>query len=359
MKIVVDINHPAHVHYFKNFIWEMEQRGNNILITASHKDISFDLLNAYEFKYAPLGSYGKALYNKIINIPRLDLRMYNAVKEFDPDLFLGFGSIRAAHISKLMKKPCISLDDSEPAIWEHLLYVPFSDYILTPLCFKKSFGYKHIKYDGFTELAYLHPNYFKPDSQILRDIGIDEQETFFVLRFVSWNAGHDLGQRGLIDKKMLIEELEKHGKIIISSEGPLEIGFEKYRMKLSPEKMHDLLFYSKLLIGDSQTMTTEAGVLGTPAIRCNTFVGAKDMGNFIELEKKYGLIFNYNNFNNAFNKIKELVQNPNLKNEWKTKRDRLLADKIDLTAFLIWLIENYPESFQEAKRDSNIAQTFK
>jgi predicted glycosyltransferase len=40
-------------------------------------------------------------------------------------------------------------------------------------------------------------------------------------------------------------------------------------------------------------MTTEAAVLGTPAIRCNSFVGKRDMGNFIELEKKYGLIFNF------------------------------------------------------------------
>jgi len=26
MRIVVDINHPAQVHYFKNFIWEMGKK---------------------------------------------------------------------------------------------------------------------------------------------------------------------------------------------------------------------------------------------------------------------------------------------------------------------------------------------
>ena len=52
MRIVVDINHPAHVHYFKNFIWEMEKRGHAILITASEKDISYRLLDAYDgFNY--------------------------------------------------------------------------------------------------------------------------------------------------------------------------------------------------------------------------------------------------------------------------------------------------------------------
>ena len=29
MRIVVDINHPAHVHYFKNFIWEMQKKAGS------------------------------------------------------------------------------------------------------------------------------------------------------------------------------------------------------------------------------------------------------------------------------------------------------------------------------------------
>jgi len=27
MKIVVDLGHPAQVHLFKNFVWEMEKKG--------------------------------------------------------------------------------------------------------------------------------------------------------------------------------------------------------------------------------------------------------------------------------------------------------------------------------------------
>ena len=29
---------------------------------------------------------------------------------------------------------------------------------------------------------------------------------------------------------------------------------------------------------------------------------------------------------------------------WRKKRDRMLADKIDVTAFLVWFVENYPKS---------------
>jgi predicted glycosyltransferase len=96
-------------------------------------------------------------------------------------------------------------------------------------------------------------------------------------------------------------------------------------------------------------MTTEAAVLGVPAIRCNSFVGEDDMSNFIELEDKYGLIFNYSDSEEALKKALELVKMPGLKEEWSKKREKLLNDKIDVTAFIVWFIENYPESIKRAK----------
>ena len=58
MKILVDIIHPANVHYFKNFISEMEREGNSVKITARNKDVSFKLLDAYNFKYLDFGHWG-------------------------------------------------------------------------------------------------------------------------------------------------------------------------------------------------------------------------------------------------------------------------------------------------------------
>ena len=359
MRIVVDINHPAHVHYFKNFVWEMERKGHEILITGSEKEVSFMLLCNYGFNFIDLGTYGNSVSRKIMNILPMDLKMYKAVKDFKPDIFLGFGSIRAAHVSRLMRKPCIAFSDSEPAFAEHLLYIPFTDTILTPNCFNKDLGKNHIKYNGYTELAYLHPNYFNPNPTVLEEVGLDKEDNFTLLRFVSWKAGHDIGHYGLQNKARIVNELEKYGSALISSEGQLDKNLEKYRIKIAPEKMHDLLYHAKLMVSDSQTMTTEAGILGTPAVRCNSFVGKKDMGNFIELEKKYNLIFNYRDEETAIAKAVELLQQPNLKEEWKKKREKLLKDKIDVTAFMVWFIENYPESFREMKENPEIQYRFK
>ena len=349
MKIIVDINHPAHVPYFKNFIWEMERKGHEILITASEKEISFTLLRNYGFDFINLGTYGNSVSKKFINILPMDLKMYKAVKSFKPDIFFGFGSIRAAHVSKLMRKPCIAMDDTEHSKWEHRLYVPFTDAILTPTCFKKDFGKKQIRYNGYTELAHLHPNYFTPDPAVLDEMGLSKDDTFIILRFVSWSASHDVGQQGIKNKIELVRELEKYGQVFISSEGKLERNLEKYKIKVAPEKLHDLLYYASLYVGEGATMATESAILGTPSIYVSSLVGT--MGNFIELEQKYGLMFNYNDSDKAIEKAVELIQKPNLKEEWQKKREKLLKDKIDVTTFMVWFVENYPESFKAVKEN--------
>jgi len=358
MRIVVDINHPAHVHYFKNFIWEMQNRGHEILITASEKDIAYQLLRAYHFNFIPLGTYGLSVREKLFNIPILDIKMYSAVKNFKPDFFLGFGSIRAAHVSRIMRKPCVALDDTEHAKWEHMLYVPFTDSILTPSCFTKDFGKKQIRYNGYTELAYLHPNRFTPDPAVLNEIGLTKDDPFFVIRFVSWNASHDVGAHGLTldTKRKAIHEFEKYGRVIITSEKPLPEEFEKYRIAVSPEKMHDLLYYATLLYGESATMASECAVLGTHAIFCD-FAGR---GYTDEEERKYHLVYNFKLDNESqersIEKAVELVQNPRLKEIAREKQAILLKEKIDVTAFIVWFIEHFPEAADTTWKSDSHAQ---
>jgi uncharacterized protein len=346
MKIVVDVNHPKDVNVFKNFIWEMERRGHDILITASKKDVSINLLDNYGFCYEKLGSYGDTVTKKILNTLTLDIKMYWAVKKFNPDILLGFGSIRAAHVSKILQKPCIALDDTEHAAWEHRLYVPFTDVILTPICFKKDFGRKQIRYNGYTELAYLHPNYFKPNPSVLDEMGLEEDEKFVIIRFVSWQAGHDLGHKGLAFKVKYkaIKKFEKLGRVFISSEKPLPKEFEKYRISNFIDRMHDLLYYATLLYGESSTMASECAVLGTHAI-FNDFEGR---GYTTDEEEKYNLVYNFRldqaSQERSIEKGVELLKNPSLKEQGREKRAKLISDHIDVSKFLVEFIENYPSN---------------
>lgn len=352
MRVVVDINHPAHVHYFKNFIWEMREKGHEILITASHKDVATRLLRLYGLEYADLGDYGSSLLEKLINIPIMDVKMYRAVKKFHPDILLGFSSTRAAHVSKVLGVPAIIFDDTEHAVWEHRLYVPFAAAILTPNCFYKDLGEKQIRFNGYMELASLHPNRFTPNPAVLAELGLAEGDPFIIVRFVSWQASHDVGQHGIRDKVGLVKALEEYGRVLITSEGALPAELEEYQIRVSPEKLHDLLYYATLYVGEGGTTASEAAVLGTPSIYISSLVGT--MGNFIELEETYDLLYSFTDGEAALAKAIEILQDPASKEKWRSKRERLLEDKIDVTAFMVWFIENYPSSFTEMKEHPEV-----
>ena len=83
----------------------------------------------------------------------------------------------------------------------------------------------------------------------------------------------------------------------------------------------------------------------------------------IEEEEKYGLVFNYTaclaDQEKSIQKALELFQRPNLKKEWKERSEKMLSDKIDLTAFIVWLIENYPESTIIMKKDPDYQYNFR
>ncbi|HUL62780.1 MAG TPA: DUF354 domain-containing protein [Methanocella sp.] len=345
MRVVVDVNHPGHVHYFKNFVRDMRQRGHEVLITASEKEITYRLLDEYGLDYVRLGSLGGTPLEKAANIPVHDLKLYHAVRKFRPDVFLGFGSIANGHVSKMLGRPAIAFDDTEISPVEHMLYVPFTDAILTPTAFRKDFGRKHIRYDGYIELAYLHPNYFRPDPAVLDLAGVGKGEPYSVLRFVGWDAANDLGRTGfdLATKRNAVRELEKHGRVFISSELPLPADLEPYRLRIPPGLIHHLLAYAQLLFCDSGTMTTEAALLGTPVVHFDVI--GQTFGNFAELEQRYGLIANCTAPGEALDRALDLVARPGVRDEWRAKRDALLREKIDVNAFMVRFVEEYPASF--------------
>ena len=345
MRILVEMGHPAHVHHFKNMIWELEKRGHRVQICTTDKEITLELLDKYGFNYKILGiNRRKGIVGKIPLLIKSDLRMLKIAKNFKPDLFICRGSPVSAHVSKIFRKPCISFNDTEHSALVDSIVFPFLDAVLTPSCFKKDIGKNQIRYDGYHELAYLHPSYFTPNPAVLDEIGLTEDDTFIILRFVSWDASHDVGHSGIRNKIELVQKLEKYGRVLITSEGKLGDGLEKHQIKVSPEKMHDLLYYASLYVGEGATMASESAILGTHAVYTNTL----RLGYTDEEEEKYDLVYNFSDEKTmekkAFDKALELIRNDNLRRDGKRKKEILLKDKIDVTAFMVKFIENDPES---------------
>ena len=357
MKILIDIGHPAHVHYFKHFIKIMKQKGHEFLVTARDKEITQQLLNTYKIPFINRGKGGSSLLGKLFYMIRADWFLYKVARKFKPDLFLSFSSPYAAHASKLFGKPHIAFDDTEHAKFELMIYPPFTDVILNPKSFQKNLGKKQILFDSYMEFSYLHENYFSPDENIRLLLNLERKEKFVLFRFISWGASHDIGQSGIPNdtKLSLIKLFENKGfKVFISAEGSLSDTFEKYRISISPEKIHSVLHEASFFIGESGTMATESAIMGTPSI----FVNSLDAGVFQD-EVNYGLLYSYRNAVGLFEKVEALISNESINQEHLQKRLKLHKDKIDVTAFMIWFIENYPQSAKIMKENPDYQYRFK
>jgi predicted glycosyltransferase len=361
MKILIDLGHPAHIHYFKNFAYIMQSKGHEFAFVARDKEVLHSLMAHYNINYVSRGRGRKTLFGKLLYIIYADLVIYKVAKKFKPDLFLSFASTYAAHVSRFMVKPHIVLDDTEHAKLELMMYSPFSDVILNPSCFWRQFSPKQLFFDSYMELFYLNPKYFTPDISILNDIGVLENEKYVVLRFVSWQASHDIGHKGISNKNKIraVNEFKKYAKVLISSEGPLPIEIEKYRMRISSEKIHSVLAFASLFYGESATMASECAVLGTPAI----YLDNVGRGYTKEEEIKYNLVFNYTESfedqDSSILKGVELLKKAYSKPKWKQLSANLLNEKIDGTAFLVWFVENFPQSEGIMRGNPNYQQNFK
>jgi uncharacterized protein len=341
LRVIIDIGHPAHVHFFKNTIWNLEKKGHKVMVVSRDKDVVVELLNAYGIPHTVLT---KVKRGKIHLVEEWFIREYKLLlisKKFDPDVLMGILSPTVAQIAWMLRKKSIIFNDTEHAVLAQKITYPFCNIICTPSCYLKDEGNKQIRYSGYHELAYLHPSYFTPRPEILKELGVEVGEPFTILRFISWGAHHDVGQHGIENKLALVQELEKLGKVFITSEGTLAEEFEKYRIRVASEKIHHLLHYATLYVGEGATMAVESAILGTPSIYVSTLAGT--MGNFSELQEKYGLLFNYSSSEDALSKALELLKDPELKKKWGLKRAALLKDKIDVTGFMIKLIEDLPE----------------
>lgn len=361
MRILIDIGHPAHVHYFKNMVLELQSRGYDVLFTAREREHVEELLDALNQKYVMRGKGKDGIIGKLVYLCQGVYKLISISKQFKPDMYIGFGSMYAAITAKLLNKPSIIFDDTENAKFGQLFYKPFASIIISPKCFTPNFGKKHIKFDGYMELCYLRKNYFKPDKSIFKLLGLKQDEKFVLLRFVSWNANHDIGHFGISfeNKIKIVKEFLRFHRVFISSESKLPLEIERYRINIPSERMHDVLAYATLFFGESATMASECAVLGTPSI----YLDNVGRGYTDEEESKYNLVYNFTESEDdqekAIKKGVEILsrnQDPTL---WNERRQKLLSDKIDVTAFMIWFVENYPESAKIMKENPDYQNRFK
>ncbi|WP_235270552.1 DUF354 domain-containing protein [Methanosarcina mazei] len=338
LKLMLDIGHPKDINTFRNVICLLQDHGHEVKIVARSKENIKDIIRNYglECDFSP---YYKNIIGKVFGILINDLWLYKKAKKYDPDIFISFGSPYAAHVSRLLGKIHLAYIDTEIAVPAIILMLPFTDKVYTSSSFYTNLGPKQERFNGYYELAYLHPNYFKPNPEIPKKYDLDK---YIIIRLSALAAHHDINATGMHFKteeelQEYIDQLKKYGEIVIFSETAHWQTIEKYQLKNNPKDLHDLIYFSSLCIGEGATMASEAAILGTPSI----YVSNTQRGYLNELEKKYGLVYTVQKRDEGLQKAIEILENKSFKSEWNLKRDRMLSEKTDVVEFVVKSIETY------------------
>ncbi len=335
MRVLVEILHPAHVHVFKHAIRTWTGRGDEVLVLSREKDCTNRLLASYGIPFESISAIGKRKRSLALEMAVRDVRMLRAAWKFKPDVLVGVMGVTIVQVGRLIGKPAVVFYDTENAKLTNWFTYPLAHSVCTPACYRGRVGGRHVTYPGYQELAYLHPRRFTPDPQAVKALGIDPAQPYFIVRFVSWQASHDLGETGLrFDfKRRIVAKLREHGRVMISSEGPLPDDLAPYEFHLPPESMHNVMASARMVVGESATMASEAAVLGVPAL----FISDTGRG-YTDDEATFGLVFNFTTrqTDEVLTWLERHLQQSDWSNTIRECRKRLLESKVDTTD---WMIE--------------------
>ena len=249
MKILIDMGHPAHVHFFKNAIWELERRGHSVKVTARDKDVTLKLLEAYKIPFT-VRPYGW----RPLNLFKAAKFVADTAEAFGADRLAGVHNPYIARAASSLEKPSILFTDTPGTPFVNRISVCQATKVITPECLKGMFP-NQVTYPGYKEMAYLHPSVFSPDKTVLERYGLASKK-YCVVRFIKWEAYHDAGLNPTkedVRRKLL----SQFGKTVVS----LEEGDD-----LKPEDLHSLLSQSSGCVSEGATLAKEAAVLGIPAV---------------------------------------------------------------------------------------------
>ena len=270
MKIVIDINHVAHLNFFKNAIGILKDEGHEIFITILNRgrlikivEKELDLID-----YFISGNYRGGLISIIFETKLIGFfRLSYFVIKMCPDVGLSVGNFVLGMILKLAGKKNYQFDDDpERKVNVFLESLTATTVYFPPITDKKIWNTKN--FNALKEWAYLSPKYFTPDKRILMQYGLKEKKYFFIREVSNKSLNYQDQEESPVS--VFAHQLTKH-KVVLSLENKANISkYPKEWILLQEpiEDIHSLIYYSRLLISSGDSMAREGAMLGIPALYC-------------------------------------------------------------------------------------------
>jgi uncharacterized protein len=356
--------HPAKFHLSRKTINALKDQGNRVDIIITGRDILEELVQNEGWEYTKIFPTGRkikgvhtwisaSIFLILTVIKLLKITFNNHYDMFITDDLLTF-------IGRIKRVPSIFVtDDDLSAVPESVILMISATYILAPeICELGKYNSKKLGYYGYKAIFHLHPNHFHPSiTKLPKEL---HGQKYYFIRTVSATSTHDVGKRGIGDEilREIIKKLQSHGKVVLNSERKVPNDLKKYLLKFKKNDVSHIINYADLFISDSTTMCVEAAILGVPSIEFDDWFS--DFKQYDELNQKYELLygFGYDTVVDMMSHIDRVIGDKDIKLKLAKKQKRMLNDKIDASAFLIWFLTNYPESSAEFFKDRTMQLRF-
>lgn len=331
--ILLDFNHPVDVNFFKNAIHILEKEHNYkfvYVIRPRGRLIAIFKKEIGDVPYIKASTYRLSLFGKIFSLIEWCIVLLFRLHKKQFDVATSFGSIGGCYIAGVFRKPSVIFDDDFEYKLGFQSYKPFATRIVLPQSLPVK-AKNIVKYHGFKELAYLHPNYFKPDVSVLQEYGIKRNRYVFVREVSNSSLNYrDLKMGQLSEVCHYLKNLGL--EVILSLEDKSQKKQFEAECKILDEPIRDiysLLYYALFTISSGDTMARESCLLGTPVI----YTGGRYMSVNQELIAK-GVFFETIEKNCIHSLINQIIKE-NLKQKTQGIIQKAIAEEWEDTTQVI------------------------
>ncbi len=333
-----DINHPVQALMLRPVIGALTEVGYRARIFARDKDVTLALLDRSGLSATTLARRRRGRLGSAIELVARESRLLRLALGERPQAIIGT-SVHAGRVGRITGALSVVINDDDAAAvpWFARLAYPLADIIVKPACLAFENHPRQVTYKGNQQLFYLHPSRFTPDPKVRAELGVEPDRRFGVIRLSALDAHHDLGVRGLgrTHLKEIAAIVPQNMVVFASQEKEQDLPAAFKPIRLPPERLHHVLAAAEFFIGDGQTMTAEAAVLGTPAFRLNDFVGRIS---YLEELESYRLAFGFRPGQEKalFAGVADLLGGRPPRADFAEARRRFLSDMVDP---LPWLVD--------------------
>lgn len=287
MNVLIEIGHPAHVHFFCRVYFRLREQGHRVWVVTRAKEMTNELLTQMKIPFDCLSSPATGKAGMLLELLGRWRKIRALIQREKIDVAVSISGISTSFPARVCGIRNILFTDTEDATLSNRIAFPFADAVVTPEFFLRHVGIKHHRYRGLHELSYLqHFNEIQA-KQVRKALALPDR--YCLVRLVGNEALHDSDLQGFGTKALedLVARLSAFGDVFISSPSPLPRMLDSHRLKFPVDKIHSVMEGSLIFVGESPTMAVESGLLGVPAYLVSGRVDR--LGNMIGL-KREGLL---------------------------------------------------------------------